>query len=398
MRRPSKLLAPLRRFSALLRRLSPDALAALSWCAVPPYALVLYATMPQPLHPVFMSADVLRPAPLSVLLLAVVMALPIGWASRRPPQVLGVVLAEVVTARAFGVKSWPLFLAAAVLVFYIAANRSRRTAGLALAATVVVWFADSLSFRSATATLRSLTGPSSLIIVMTAFAWIVGSWIRLRQTHTEALRTQAAKQAVQDERLRIARELHDMVAHSIGVIAIQAGAASRVIETQPASAREALSAIEDTSRETLAGLRRMLVALREADSDHAESAPAPGLADVERLAATAADAGVRVEVRWSGTRRPLPPEIDLSAYRIIQESVTNVVRHAGAARCRVSVDYMEEELSIEVTDEGRGGAPTSVGSGYGLVGMRERVGLLHGQFSAGPRPEGGYRVAARLPV
>ncbi|WP_280708536.1 MULTISPECIES: sensor histidine kinase [Kitasatospora] len=395
MQRPSRPLALLRRLLTLLRRLSPDALAVLSWCAVPPYALLLYVTLPPLSFPLGHPLDA---GPLSVLLLAVVMSLPIGWASRLTPQVLGLVLAEVVAARALGVRAWPLSLAAAVLVFYIAANRSRRTAGLALAATGAVWLVDSLSLRSTSAAAHSLTGPSSLLIVITASAWILGSWIRLRQTHAEALRTQTANQAVQDERLRIARELHDMVAHSIGVIAIQAGAAARVIETQPASAREALSAIEGTSRETLAGLRRMLVALREADSDHAESAPAPGLADVERLASTTADAGVEVEVHWGGTRRPLPPEIDLSAYRIIQESVTNVVRHARVGRCQVSVDYREEELSIEVTDDGRGGALTSVGGGYGLVGMRERVGLLHGQFSAGPRPEGGYRVAARLPV
>ncbi|MCC9308411.1 sensor histidine kinase [Kitasatospora sp. RB6PN24] len=398
MQRPSGLLALPRRLQTLLRRLSPDALAALNWCAVPPFALLLYVTMPQPLHPVGPLLDPLRPGPLRVLVLAVVMALPIGWASRRAPQVLGVVLAEVLVLRVCGQKLWPLFLAAVVLVFYIAVNRSRRTAGYALAATVAVGIADSVRVQSSGAAVRSLTGPSSLHLVVTAAAWILGSWIRLRQTHAEALRTQAAHQAVQDERLRIARELHDMVAHSIGVIAIQAGAGSRVFDTQPAVARAALGAIESTGRETLAGLRRMLVALREADSDHAESAPAPGLADVERLAATAAGAGVEVEVRWGGTRRGLPPEIDLSAYRIIQESVTNVVRHAGVARCRVLVDYREEELSIEVTDDGRGGAPTSAGSGYGLVGMRERVGLLHGQFTAGPRPEGGYRVAARLPV
>ncbi|TQF07260.1 sensor histidine kinase [Kitasatospora acidiphila] len=373
-------------------------MAALSWCAVPPYAFLLYVTVPQAPHSGSLLAGILRPGSLSVLLAAVVLALPIGWTSRRAPQVLGVVLAEVLATRAFGERSWPLSVAAAVLVFYIAASRSRLTAGLALAATGAVWVVDSLSLRSTSAAVRSLTGPSSAVIVVTASAWILGSWIRLRQTHAEALRAQAAHQAVQDERLRIARELHDMVAHSIGVIAIQAGVGKRVFETQPASAREALSTIESSSRETLAGLRRMLGALREADSDDADSAPVPGLADVERLAATTADAGLEVEVHWGGRRRSLPPEIELSAYRIIQESVTNVVRHAGAGRCRVSVDYREEELSIEVTDDGRAGAATSVGSGYGLIGMRERVGLLHGQFTAGPRPDGGYLVAARLPV
>jgi signal transduction histidine kinase len=122
----------------------------------------------------------------------------------------------------------------------------------------------------------------------------------------------------------------------------------------------------------------------------------PGLADLDRLAATTADAGVRVEVQWRGQRRPLPADIDLSAFRIIQEAVTNVVRHAGTGHCRVSIDHQDEELSIEVVDDGRG--CTIAGTGYGVVGMRERVGLLHGDLSVGPRPEGGFRVAARLPV
>jgi signal transduction histidine kinase len=189
-----------------------------------------------------------------------------------------------------------------------------------------------------------------------------------------------------------------MVAHSIGIIAIQSGAARRVMDTQPDKARDALAAIEATSQETLAGLRHMLGALRQvgSDADVADRVPVTGLADVERLAATAADAGVQVEVRWSGRRRPLPPEIEVSAFRIIQEVVTNVVRHAGTPRCSVAVEFREEELAVEVTDDGRGG--TAGSAGYGLAGMRERVSLLHGDFTAGPRPEGGFRVAARIPA
>jgi signal transduction histidine kinase len=190
-----------------------------------------------------------------------------------------------------------------------------------------------------------------------------------------------------------------MVAHSIGIIAIQTGAARMVIDTQPAGAREALNAIEIAGRETLSGLRRMLGALRQAESAPVTTAPAPGLADVERLAATTATAGVHVDVQWRGGRRPLPAEIDLSAFRIIQEAVTNVVRHAGTRQCRVCIEHRDEELSIEVVDSGRGGHSHGIaGRGYGIVGMRERVGLLQGDFHAGPRPEGGFRVVARLPV
>jgi signal transduction histidine kinase len=196
------------------------------------------------------------------------------------------------------------------------------------------------------------------------------------------------------ERLRIARELHDMVAHSIGIIAIQAGAGSRVFDASPGEARDALSAIEATSRETLSGLRRMVTGLRRAEPGLLERAP--GLADIERLAATTLDAGVKVDVDWHGSRETLPADIDLSAFRIVQEAVTNVVRHAGTGQCLVSIDQREGRLSIEVTDSGHGGSPA--GNGYGITGMRERAALLGGDFSAGPRTGGGFRVAARLPV
>jgi signal transduction histidine kinase len=189
------------------------------------------------------------------------------------------------------------------------------------------------------------------------------------------------------------------VAHSIGVIAIQAGVGRRVIDTQPSEARNTLAAIEDTSRDTLAGLRRILGALRQADPrDGAPLGPAPVLADLDGLVERTRNAGVRVDIEWRGKRQALPTEIELSAYRIIQEAVTNVVRHSGANTCRVTVDCREADLSIEITDEGRGLSGLPGASGYGLTGMRERAALLHGEFTAGPRAEGGFRVAARLPV
>lgn len=189
-----------------------------------------------------------------------------------------------------------------------------------------------------------------------------------------------------------------MVAHSIGVIAIQAGVGSRVIETQPTQAREALRAIEATSRETLAALRRTLVALRR--SDPASVAPTPGLDGIERLAATtASDTGVRVDVVWAGERRPLPADIELAAFRIVQEALTNVVRHAHADGCRVGIAYGHRELALEITDDGRGIMQDgAAGAGFGITGMRERTALLNGRFEAGPRAEGGFRVAAVLPV
>jgi signal transduction histidine kinase len=239
-------------------------------------------------------------------------------------------------------------------------------------------------------------------VAVTVIAWLAGHSIRQGHVNAERLRAQAQAQQATNERLRLARELHDMVAHSIGVIAIQAGAGRRVIDSQPAEARNALDAIEATSRETLAGLRRMLTTLRQAgpagDPVPSPLEPAPGLADLGRLTATTQDAGVRVEVRWRGQRRPLPAEVDLSAFRIIQEALTNVVRHADASHCQVAIDQQDEELSIEVTDDGRGGADAGAAAGYGITGMRERASLLGGQFAAGPRPAGGFRVVAALPV
>ena len=234
------------------------------------------------------------------------------------------------------------------------------------------------------------------VAVVTVIAWLIGHSIRQARARTDLLRAQT----VMAERLRIARELHDIVAHSIGIIAIQAGAGRRVFDARPAEARDALAAIEATSRETLSGLRRMVTGLRLAEPGpgpgQAPLGPAPGLAGIERLAAMTLEAGVQVEVDWRGSREPLPADIDLSAFRIIQEAVTNVVRHAGTGQCRVLIDQQDGYLSIEVTDTGRGGSVA--GTGYGITGMRERAALLGGDFSAGPRPGGGFRVAARLPV
>ncbi|MFB6944617.1 MULTISPECIES: sensor histidine kinase [unclassified Streptomyces] len=283
---------------------------------------------------------------------------------------------------------------------FIVATRTRRGSIVAVA----VSFAVQILLIGGFARGDNLTVNGVVAFLAMAASCMVGLLSRERREHAAALRSQEVVEAVTAERLRIARELHDMVAHSIGIIAIQAGVGSRVMRTQPAEAREALRVIEATSRETLSGLRRTLVALRQADPggvvDPGQDplAPSPGLADVERLAAATADAGVRVDVRRSGQERPLPADIDLSAYRIVQEALTNVVRHAGAGHCRVAIDYGDEELSVEVVDDGRGAAENGSAHGFGIVGMRERVGLLHGHLSAGPRPEGGFRVAARLPL
>jgi len=290
-------------------------------------------------------------------------------------------------------------------ICYIAATRTRRVSvtGAAMAAGLLIPLLAVPSLGS----LRGGGVGSSAIHVATIavplfiiIAWLVGHSIRQAQARAELVRAQAAAQATMAERLRIARELHDLVAHSTGIIAIQAGSGRRVFDARPDEARDALAAIEAISRETLAGLRRMVTGLRRTDPEpgagQVSLGAAPGLADIDRLAATARDAGVQVEVDWHGSREPLPADIDLSAFRIIQEAVTNVVRHAGTGHCQVAIDQRDGQLSIEVTDSGRGGS--MAGTGYGITGMRERAALLDGDFSAGPRPDGGFRVAIRLPV
>ncbi|MFJ9562337.1 sensor histidine kinase [Streptomyces fuscichromogenes] len=291
------------------------------------------------------------------------------------------------------------YLAVDLVLGFIVATCARRASTVAVA----VSFTVQLLVIGVFAHGDSLAVIGVVALPALAASCMAGLLSRERREHAVALRAQEVAEAVTAERLLIARELHDMVAHSIGIIAIQAGMGSRVIQTQPAEARDALRAIEATSRETLSGLRRTLVSLRQADrrataSEQSPLTPTPGLADIERLAAATTGAGVRVDVRCTGEQRPVPADIDLSAYRIVQEALTNVVRHAGTERCRVIIDYRDEELSVEVVDNGRGATEDGSAHGFGLIGMRERVGLLDGHLSAGPRPDGGFRVAARLPL
>jgi len=340
------------------------------------------------------SAVLLRRMPL--LALAVTLAGSVA-PSLAPPEQIPASSLQVVVACAAGLE-----------VCYMAATRARRVSvtGVVMAGAGLPILVLVLPLPDQLPNGRSgMPVPTITIVVPLAMviAWLIGNSIRQARARTELVRAQAAAQTVMAERLRIARDLHDIVAHSIGIIAIQAGSGRSVFDASPAEARAALAAIEATSRETLSGLRRMMTGLRHAEHGslgpgpgQAPLGPAPGLADIDQLAAMTLDAGVQVDVEWLGSREPLPADIDLSAFRIIQEAVTNVVRHAGTDRCLVWIDQQDGYLSIEVTDSGRGGS--AAGTGYGITGMRERAALLGGDFSAGPRPGGGFRVAARLPL
>lgn len=234
--------------------------------------------------------------------------------------------------------------------------------------------------------------PGMALSVCTAV--LLGTVIRQARTQAAVARERATAEAISAERLRIARDLHDMVAHSLGVITLQAGAAGRVMRTQPEAAREAVGSIEKVGQETLAGLRRVLSSLRDTDPDQPE---VPSLAILDQLISTTGAAGIDIELRQQGEPQALPMEVDAAAYRIVQEAVANVMRHADTNSCRVLISFREAELFVEVVDDGsgRGHRP---GNGLGLVGMRERVEMLHGTITTGPRSEGGFRVAAHLPL
>jgi signal transduction histidine kinase len=346
---------------------------------------------------------------------ACVTALAGGWLmGRRPLPALGLFIA----ASAAGALAWSpvqawqgdvlvLYLLALTVAFgAIVATRPRWNWGVAFVAVqaflpgfaylrLLLGLPVGYAYNSWDGRLAGILGWA---LMPTLVAGPVGFAIRQARQYAQRLRAHAAAQAVTAERLRISRELHDMVAHSVGIITLQAGAAARVLDTQPEQAREAMRAVEETGRQTLSGLRRMLRSLRGTEpGQEAPRHPVPGLADLDDLAAATTAAGVRVDLRRRGPRRTLPPEVDLSAYRIIQESLANVVRHADARSCEVSVDYRDAEVAIQVTDPGRGGK-AGIGTGYGLIGMRERVALLHGFLAAGPHPDGGFQVTARLPA
>ena len=232
----------------------------------------------------------------------------------------------------------------------------------------------------------------AFVVVLLGGAVGAGHLVRDRSRQAELMRELAAENerlAVESERARIARELHDAVAHAVSIMVVQAGAAEQVLATEPERARAPLMAIQEAGRRAHVELRRMVGILREdADRD-----PVPGLSQLPALVDAA---GLPVDLEVRGEAVPLPTGVDVSAYRIVQESLTNVRKHAGAGRVHVVIDYDRDALAIEVADDGRGGRPN--GRGHGIMGMRERAALLRGELEAGPAEGGGFVVRARLPL
>ncbi|MEU2774950.1 sensor histidine kinase [Streptomyces sp. NPDC007162] len=283
----------------------------------------------------------------------------------------------------------------AFALFCVTSLRPARTAGIALAAALAMAVSTGLPrFEHAGAVV-----PFALLF---AVAWAVGFAVGQRRRYLHALVRQERDRADQEaaaERLRIARELHDGIAHAMSVISVQAGFGRLVLDDRPQDARGALEAIETTGRETLVELRRMLGVLRDGthDADDTGLAPAPKLADLNRLAERTRRSGLRIDLAVTGHTRPLPVGVEAAAYRIVQEALTNVVKHADASTAHVTVAYGPGELTLTVIDDGAT-RPAPGHTGRGLTGMRERLALYGGTLQTGPAATGGFRVRAGIPL
>lgn len=340
------------------------------------------------------------------LLLAVaVAALP--FRRRWPVPTLAVAFAATLAYSLLNYPSGPIW-APLIIAFGTALVTGHRTAAyasLALGYGCFVWLVPVVA-RGHYPSLGFAVGLAAWLGLLAAIAELVRNRrayayaSRQRAAEQERSRIEQARRQASEERLGIARELHDVVAHSISLINVQAGVALELVDQRPEQAREALAAIKQTSKDALVEVQSMLGALRR-DGESAPRTPTRGLAELETLVSRAELAGLTVDVRVDGTAAPLPPSVDLAAYRIVQEALTNVVRHAEATTATVLLDYRVDQLAVQVDDDGRGagpGEPRPDASGNGLAGMRERADALGGTLSAAPRTDGGWRVRAVLPI
>lgn len=336
---------------------------------------------------------------LSVVLVGL-MTVPIAWRRVNPVLVWGLVAASTVLYEAMGFPS-AQSVGVGVALYTVAVRCDRRTALRVLVVTAALVV---LVFATARWAVTVDTVISNLVLF--GGAWLVGDSLRTRRRYVAGLEERArlaeaeqkaeAERAAARERARIARELHDVVAHSMSVMVVQAGAARRTLRQDADQATEALQSVEATGREAMTEMRRLLGVLRT-DED-TTLAPQPSLRMVGDLVHECAEAGLPVEVEVTGDERDLPPGVDLSVYRIVQEALTNTLKHAGPARATVHLRYDPDHLHVRVVDDGRGAAANDDGQGHGLVGMRERVELFGGDLRTGPRRGGGYEVRARLPL
>src|SRR5450755_2076228 len=336
--------------------------------------------------------------PAAAFLLVTVAGLVLAGRRWYPLAVLAVSTSAVAVFSLLGYVNGAALLLPTAALYAAAKTAGVRQAVAAACVTLVVLMAATAAANPFGAT----RGGFDLIPGLIAAALFAGLAASNRRAYIASIGARAeddARRRVDEERLRIARELHDVVAHTMATINVQAGVAAHVLADRPEVAAEALRVIKGASKEGLRELRAILNVLRQADEDD-PTQPAPGLAQIDALIAGATRAGLETGVRLTGEAAPLPAAVDLAAYRIVQESLTNAIRHAGATTATVSLSYGAAELGIDVVDTGRGaaGAGASDGSGHGLIGMRERAASVGGTVETGPDRGGGYRVAARLPL
>ena len=352
----------------------------------------------------------LWPQPLLVLLgWCTLAAAPVALRRVAPWVAVGGLLATLIAPAVFDTVPLSQAPAFIVLTYSMAAWHPMRPA---IFATVLLWVPVSvINVLSSTVDNALDVGPAYLVVnnLLTALvSFFIGRTVNVRRASDLVLRERArvaeenqrglAKQAVADERRRIARELHDVVAHHVSVMGVLATGARRVLHRDLATADEALGTIEDTSRTTLREMRRLLDVLRTDAEPAAELAPQPGLAGIEALVEQVREAGLPVSLRVDGVPGPLDPGVALTIFRIVQEGLTKGLKHAGTATAEVRLGFGVYWLIVEVFDTGRGPGPQQGRVGHGLVGMRERVALYGGTLRTGPRPGGGFRVYAKIPM
>jgi signal transduction histidine kinase len=327
-------------------------------------------------------------------LLIVLSGLALVARRRYPVTVLGVTLGACLAAEALGVTA-PWF--ALILAFFTAVLARRRLAAIAslvigyLGAVWPPWLIGAPGYSSLVSALALLVG---LIVLLSAAELIRAR--RQRMLALERTREERALRRAGEERLRIARDLHDVVSHNISVINVQAGTALHLMDRQPERAREALTTIHQVSKQALVELRTVLGVLRESDEE-APRSPSPGISRLDELAANAQSAGISVRLEKQDCE-PVPADVDVAAYRIVQEALTNTARHSGGTAVTVQVSRSDGTLVVQVDDDGPGAAAREPGAGSGIAGMTERAHALGGTLDAGPRPGGGFRVLARLPL
>lgn len=338
--------------------------------------------------------------------LVLLQTVPLVWRRRAPVSVLAVTMAALFALSALGYFRSFASLGPLLALFTVAAYSDRRTSIRAgIASTVLVLLIVIMG--------KEAVEPDAIIseFLIVGAVWFIGDGFRIqrsqmvqledRATRLEREREVVAQRAVAEERRVIARELHDVVAHNVSVVVAQAGAAQRIFATQPEEVYGTLGAIEQAGREALVEMRRLMGLLRTRSDPDEGLAPQPGLGHLDLLVVQVREAGLPVELRIEGDPRALPAGLDLSAFRIVQEALTNVMKHAGPARAGVVVRYEPSRLVLTVVDDGLGPDPRIQARPrprYGHLGMRERVALFGGELHLGPRPGGGFQVVAALPL